>query len=622
MDKAEEQSLRWAARGGDVGEVGRLADRGVNVNAADPESGQTSLHTAASCGQMDVLKELVARGADLSVRDKDGKTPVDLVRSDRVGVREYLEGCMKETNGTSSGTGEAVQERKRKRGRPPKLKVDESKGPPPLKRGRGRPRKARPPPDAPPQDAHATPVRKRGRPPKNRPGPVPTEERHIASATDNTGGTSEGPARSAPNGGSVVIIVGDHFNGVREILGETWVLHMEGDKIVRFYRVDDDAIDTGTYTYDFRGKYVLPGLVDCHVHPALSTEDYQKASMVMSHGEKALLAQRRLLEMADYGWTTVRVAGDPGIGCPSLDVRDHFKQFQVVAPRVVGAGHYISVTGGGGDLNQLRNTQCRCLENVDGLIADGKEAMIKCVRQEVQDGADWIKILASGAYMSAGDDPTRPHFSAEELAGIMEESGRRNVPVMAHCHAADSIVMCADAGVRSIEHASFLDERGTRAILKRRGSDNECFIVPTLLVGDWFTRNSSPSGAQAKMLRLQEEKDRTVFQNLHRGIVQHGVRFCVGTDYVGWQVGENWKELRLLVEKVGLEAHQVLVAATSAAGEMLRMPIGRLQPTYLADFIVVERSPLERQFESLSVRPHRVCIGGRFRPMELLVPYL
>jgi imidazolonepropionase-like amidohydrolase len=108
-----------------------------------------------------------------------------------------------------------------------------------------------------------------------------------------------------------------------------------------------------------------------------------------------------------------------------------------VGPRIFGAVHWISVTGGGGDLNFFSYEQKGVI--VDGLIVDGPEDMRKAVRNEIKYGSDWIKLLVSGAFMTAGDNPQNVHFSKEELAVAIDEATRRDVPVMAHAHSAESI---------------------------------------------------------------------------------------------------------------------------------------------------------------------------------------
>ena len=152
----------------------------------------------------------------------------------------------------------------------------------------------------------------------------------------------------------------------------------------------ESSASTPEYDFDYSGKFIMPGLIDCHSHPAIVEEDYQMVSLRMGEGEKALLAMHRMREMLLHGWTTIRVAGDPGQSFPSFEAREYFKKYSVSGPTVVGAGHYISVTGGGGDLNQVHNCHVmRMTSNsggFDGAIADGPIEMRKAVRNEIKRG--------------------------------------------------------------------------------------------------------------------------------------------------------------------------------------------------------------------------------------------
>ena len=145
----------------------------------------------------------------------------------------------------------------------------------------------------------------------------------------------------------------------------------------------------------------------------------------------------------------MRSAGDADAFFPSFAVAKSIEKGEFIGPRIVGAGHYISVTGGGGDINFLSPDNCPCC-TADGVIADGKDQMILAVRKEIKYGSDWIKILATGAFMSAStgakDSPENTHMSHEEIRACVEEANRRQVHVMAHAHGAEGITLASNAG--------------------------------------------------------------------------------------------------------------------------------------------------------------------------------
>lgn len=194
---------------------------------------------------------------------------------------------------------------------------------------------------------------------------------------------------------------------------------------------------------------LLPGFIDCHVHLTIATDDYQMDHLRKSSAEKALRALKAAQGLLQAGFTTLRSAGDSDIYFPSFAVAKSIENGEFDGPRIVGAGHYLSVTGGGGDINFLAAESCPCCLT-DGVIADGPDEIVKAVRNEIKYGSDWIKVLVTGAFMSAStgakDSPENTHLSHEELQACVQEATRRQVPVMAHAHGADGIKLAALAG--------------------------------------------------------------------------------------------------------------------------------------------------------------------------------
>ena len=173
----------------------------------------------------------------------------------------------------------------------------------------------------------------------------------------------------------------------------------------------------------FPGCSLLPGFIDSHVHLTIASDDYQIDHLRLSSAEKSLRALKCAQGLLHAGFTTIRSAGDADSFFPSFAVAKSIKKKEFDGPTIVGAGHYISVTGGGGDINFLSPDNCSCCQ-VDGIIANGKEDMMRAVRNEIKFGSDWIKILATGAFMSASthakDSPENTHFSKEELQTVVE----------------------------------------------------------------------------------------------------------------------------------------------------------------------------------------------------------
>ena len=232
------------------------------------------------------------------------------------------------------------------------------------------------------------------------------------------------------------------------IISDNKIIAIDKKENISKYDKTFSIIDLGDYT-------ILPGLIDAHVHPDNNSDDYQIGHLKNSSASKALTGLKAVQDLALAGWTTLRVAGDEDIGYANLEIRNAINNGSFVGPHIYGAAHYLSVTGGGGDINFLSYEQKTI---ADGLIVDGPEEIRKAIRNEIKNGSDWIKILVTGAFMTTGDNPQNVHFSPEELKMAVEEAGRRDVPVMAHAHANEGIKQAVKAGVRSIEHGSYMDE--------------------------------------------------------------------------------------------------------------------------------------------------------------------
>jgi imidazolonepropionase-like amidohydrolase len=345
----------------------------------------------------------------------------------------------------------------------------------------------------------------------------------------------------------------------------------------------------------------LPGLIDAHAHVLIKTDDYQVDHLRRSSAYKALRGLNVVQQMLHAGWTSIRILGDADVYYAHLDVRTAIREGLFVGPRIAGAGHYFSITGGGGDLNFIAPEHEVA---GDGLVVDGVDAVRKAVREEVKHGSDWIKVLASGAMMSAGNDPDRAHYSPAELEAIVDEATRLGVPVAAHAHSAAGIKASILAGVRTIEHGTFIDDEGLR-LLKDRG----VYLVPTLYVGDYYLDEQPASEAQAKMNALTRQYRARHMAAIGKAI-RSGVKIGVGTDYVGFPVKQGVRELGLLVE-AGMTPMQALQAATRVNAELLgwQDAVGTVEAGKLADIIAVPGDPLQdlRLLERVSF----VMLGGR-----------
>lgn len=357
---------------------------------------------------------------------------------------------------------------------------------------------------------------------------------------------------------------------------------------------DATVINLSDYT-------LLPGLIDMHVHPNISVSDYQVHHLKGTSAYKTLLGLRVVQDLLAAGWTTLRVAGDADVGYANLEIRNAINKGMFVGPRIYGAAHYISVTGGGGDINFLSYEQP---VTADGLIADGPDEIRKVIRNEIKFGSDWIKILVTGAFMSAGDNPNNVHFSPEELKAAVEEAARRDVPVMAHAHSAEGIKMAAKSGVRTIEHGSFIDEEAMDLMIK-----HGTWLIPTLSVGNYYAMEATADKSMQKAIDFNRKIKEDKYKRFQLA-VKKGVKFGLGTDIVGWPAVYSANEF-IEYLKLGFTPMQAIMCATKVNAEILKKEneIGTIEKGKFADIIAVKGDPLKDISELQRVK--FVMIGGK-----------
>ena len=374
------------------------------------------------------------------------------------------------------------------------------------------------------------------------------------------------------------------IDGVGEQLQTGLAVIVDGEYIVGVVPVADLPADVERLPLP--GLTLMPGLINGHEHPLIYSDDYQNAHLTASSAYKALLGLAALQRMLEHGWTTVRVMGDADVLFANQDIARAVAEGVHAAPRITGAGHYLSITGGGGDINYLSPEQAIA---ADGYIVDGPMAVRRAVRREIKYGSDWIKILVTGAFHSVGDDPKNVAFSPDELAEAVAEANRHSVPVAAHAHANAGINQAVTAGVRSIEHGTYLDDRSI-ALMVEHGT----FYVPTIYVGDYYAGTDK---------LLAQEKNDDIYLNYrdewlarigeaHRA----GVKIVAGSDLGGYHIDPRAyaREIAVLTE-AGLSPMDAIKAATAVAAEMLQWQdrVGTVQSGRWADLIAVPGNPLQ-----------------------------
>lgn len=337
---------------------------------------------------------------------------------------------------------------------------------------------------------------------------------------------------------------------------------------------------------DAAGRTLMPGLIDLHVHVLatqlnLSTQGVLPDALVMMRAVPIMAAMLR------RGFTTVRDAGGAGWG-----LKCAVNEGTVKGPRLFISGRAISQTGGHGDprprSDHLRPMSfCGCCFRAGdiGRVADGIDDVRKAVRQELQMGADQIKMMASGGVASPTDPIASFGYSEEEIRVIVDEAASRQTYVMAHSYTADAIERAIRNGVRTIEHGNLVDERVARFM-----ADKGAFVVPTLVTYEALANEGAdyglPADSVAKIATV-----RTAGLHSLEIYKKAGVKIGYGSDLLGPSQRLQSDEFRIRREV--LSAQEVIQCATTTAAEVLNQvgQLGRIQEGALADILLVDGDP-------------------------------
>lgn len=349
--------------------------------------------------------------------------------------------------------------------------------------------------------------------------------------------------------------------------------------------VNPDLEDT---YIDLTGYYVLPGLIDMHVH--LTNQSSSKAYLeriTLNAADYAIRATKNAEKTLLAGFTTVRNLGDSD--SITISLRNAISNGIVRGPRIFSSGRTISSTGGHGDASNALNSKFTSdLGPKDGVM-NGEEDALKSVRYRYKENADLIKITATGGVLSNAKDGQNPQMTVKEITAIVNAAKDYGFKVAAHAHGAEGIKRATIAGVDSIEHGTLMDQEGA-SLMRDKGT----FYVPTLLAGKWVAdkaliKDYYPPFVEKKALEIGPKLQST-FTMAH----QAGVKIAFGTDSGVSPHGENAKEFSLMIE-AGMSEKDAILSATLYASELLgeKENLGSISIGKYADLIGVSKSPLE-----------------------------
>jgi imidazolonepropionase-like amidohydrolase len=355
---------------------------------------------------------------------------------------------------------------------------------------------------------------------------------------------------------------------------------VEGEKIVAVgSSVDHPA---GAETIDLGDTTLMPGLIDAHVHLFLhpGAEDLQ--TVMESVPQRVIVAT--LAAKADLlaGYTAERDMGTEGAGPADTAVRDAIDEGLIPGPRLRVSGNAINILGGHEDALHF-NPEQHVLPNAT--YANTAEELVAVIRQQIKDGADFIKIYETGRdYFKDGQFHTILQYTEAQLAAAVAEAARLQSRIAVHCTGEPGALYAAQAGVASIDHAYQLSDE-TMRLMKER----QIYAVPTFAISEYFAAHAaSPQEAALE----HQELDFHV-QEFHRQLA-HGVPMAVGSDVGPFPHGTQARELELMVQ-YGMKPVEVLQADLLNGARLLdwEREAGALKPGYFADIIAVPGNPLD-----------------------------
>ena len=349
---------------------------------------------------------------------------------------------------------------------------------------------------------------------------------------------------------------------------------------------DTAGTDTeDTIEIDLNGKYLCPGLIDCHVH--LNAVPGEKGLYAMKHLDQNVITLRSTQmakEMLMRGFTSARDCGGT-----SVALKEAIEQGVVNGPRLFVALNQLTQTGGHGDLRDRYDLSECCGGHIfgSGRLCDGPAECLRVARDQIRRGADFIKIMGGGGVSSPTDSIDSVQFNPKEIRTMCDVARINKTYVSCHAYTPESIQSAVSNGVRAIEHGNLIDEPTAGLMVQKN-----CFLTPTLvtyqaMASDRFVSYLPPEGVQ---------KNAAV---LHAGLRslkladEAGITMCFGTDLLGPMCHLQTQEFTIRSQV--LSAEKILKMATVNAAQLLirESMLGKIHPGFLADMLVLNANPLE-----------------------------
>lgn len=369
-----------------------------------------------------------------------------------------------------------------------------------------------------------------------------------------------------------------------KVLSDQW-LQITDNKITR---IASSAPKQTPNLVNLEDKTCLPGLMDMHVHLDMEMNPKAYAARFsLNPADLAFRAQEYAQRTLNAGFTTVRNPGDSYN--VTISLRNAINQGWVKGPRIFSAGKSLATTGGHADPTNGFNAKIMGDPGPKQGVVNSVDDAKKAVRQRYKDGADFIKITATGGVLSLAKSGQNPQFTSDELKSVIETAKDYGMHVAAHAHGTEGMLRAVEAGITTIEHGTYMDKRVIQAMKK-----NGTYYVPTIIAGKFVAEKSKVDGFFPSIVRPKAAAVGPQIQGTFKKAYKAGVKIAFGTDSGVSPHGENAKEFEYMVE-VGMPELAAIQSATIATAELLDVAdtLGTIETGKLADIIAVKGNPLE-----------------------------